>query len=119
MKAGLLLMALAWAIGRRPAAWLALAPVLGYSLPAAAIVRLGRAAVNGVCRVGGAIGVHQSFTDYYPSAHGLRCSGSHSGPVLQGDTSCSAVWRHWQRWLTLCSGWSCVRPSPRRIERQG
>ena len=51
MKAGLLLMAaLAWAIGRRPAAWLALAAVVGYSRPAAAIVRLGRAGPNGACR---------------------------------------------------------------------
>ena len=48
MRAGLLLMAApAWAIGRRPAAWLALAAVVGYSLPAAVIVRLGGVGVNG------------------------------------------------------------------------
>ena len=47
LVAGLLMAALAWAIGRRPAAWLALAAVIGYSLLVGGEPSVVRAAIMG------------------------------------------------------------------------
>jgi competence protein ComEC len=51
LVAGLLMAALAWAIGRRPAAWLALAAVIGYSLLVGGEPSVVRAAIMGALYV--------------------------------------------------------------------